>query len=96
MESFFTADEYASPGLGLQIVAFPNPVSETLELAISTPQPQEATLEVFDALGRRTYRDTNWRGDSRQLDVSQWPPGLYTVRVSTRDASSMQRVTVVR
>ncbi|MEO0558469.1 MAG: T9SS type A sorting domain-containing protein [Bacteroidota bacterium] len=95
-EEVFTAADATPLNSSLQVLAFPNPVSETLELTISASQPEEATLEVFDALGRRIYLDTSWRGTTRQLDVSQWPPGLYTVRVSTRDASATQRVMVIR
>lgn len=96
VEEAFTGAERSPALLGLGLAVFPNPASETLELTISAPQPEGATVEVFDALGRRVVRETGWRGTARQLDVRHWPPGVYTIRVRTRESRAMQRISVTR
>lgn len=96
-EEVFVSAEEVSPDLAVKVMATPNPVSETLELALSSASLGVASVDVFDGLGRRVYKSDNVRSrDAIQLDVRDWPAGVYTARVRTRNASSTVRFTVTR
>jgi hypothetical protein len=67
---------------------YPNPASHTTTLAWTQPTDGLVTYTVYDALGRR------WRNRSMeriagqqtwQLDVSDWPLGIHTVRLQMSD-----------
>jgi len=93
----FVAEEERPSVPQIQVSAFPNPASETIELAIVSGPLGSVTLEVFDGLGRLVQRGTRAQTERAvQIDVHDWPPGIYTARVSTGDASSTLRFTVAR
>ncbi|GAB5536640.1 MAG: ThuA domain-containing protein [Rubricoccaceae bacterium] len=78
----------------------PNPSHNVVDLTFLMPQPGPATLEVFDALGRRVQRLLNERTATGphtvQTDVSVLPSGVYIVRLTTPDGIQTQQLTVVR
>ncbi|GAB5536209.1 MAG: hypothetical protein Rubg2KO_24580 [Rubricoccaceae bacterium] len=93
----FIADKEEPVALHLRVRAFPNPASERIELAIRARSTEPVAVEVFDALGRLMHERTGVRGrGSLLLDVRDWPPGIYTAHVRTRDANSTLRFTVAR
>lgn len=69
------------------IIAYPNPVHETLYLSL--PEVESATIWVYDALGNILQQQAG----NASLDFGDWPAGLYTVKVHTR--GKVQQVSVV-
>ena len=79
----------------------PNPVRGTMaNLAYGVPRPVDATIAVYDVLGREVTRiATNKRMQDRgvlQIDTSGWASGTYFIRITTEIGTTTSRLTVVR
>ena len=72
------------PGAFFQV--FPSPASENVFVRPSTDTLEfNLQLDVFDAIGRRVYRNrqvTFDDGSDFELTVSDWAPGVYFFRVT--------------
>ena len=77
-------------GAGLRadapLSAYPNPAAGSATLSFALAEATDATVVVYDALGRAVARPV--RGEvegavTAALDVSSLPPGLYVVRLTT-------------
>lgn len=66
---------------GVHLAAFPNPAKGSATLVYMLPEQGEATLSIFNSLGERMI--SHWEEDAvagshqLQLDVSNWPSGMY-------------------
>lgn len=81
----------------------PNPARSEVTVRLALPERPSTTnahLAVFDVLGRQvTTRSLDARGGERrtiQLTVSDWPSGLYFVRLQAGGTTRTERLTVVR
>ncbi|NTS42050.1 S8 family serine peptidase [Flavisolibacter sp. BT320] len=68
------------------VIIYPNPAAQHTPIQIITRTPQEYSLEVYDATGRKIRRET------LQEVSQQWAPfrlskGLYFVTITGRDGS---------
>ncbi|GAB5518200.1 MAG: hypothetical protein RhofKO_04510 [Rhodothermales bacterium] len=72
-----TEDE---PSLDIDLMLYPNPATETVTLEHSIRTP-DAQVEVFNLLGQRVHHEA-LRLDRHRLDVHDWAPGLYLVRLT--------------
>lgn len=79
---------------------YPNPSSGHASIEFILRAPSEASVEVFDALGRRVADSDIGvlsRGFHRlPLDVSPYVPGVYLVRITTGSEVVTHTLTVVR
>jgi subtilisin family serine protease len=80
--------------------AQPHPVRSQARIAYQLEQSGEATLALYDALGRRVAvlaQGVMPAGThTAEIDASQLPSGLYLLRLSAQGRSATQAVTVVR
>jgi hypothetical protein len=78
------AVEPDAPATGLALSVYPNPTRGVATLSLTVPVPQTVTVEVFDVLGRRVYREAHAAtgAASLLLDGARWTPGVYVVRVT--------------
>lgn len=68
----------------------PNPAS--LNLNVNIPSSVEnATLKVFDLLGKKVLEKELSNMQSVSVDVSKWNTGVYIVRVSSDDVTQTKR-----
>ena len=79
----------------------PNPVSSTATLSFAVKEQAEATVAVYDLLGRRVqtlYGGTPTPGQQQrvQMDASTLPSGAYLLRLHAAGRTETQRVTVLR
>lgn len=79
----------------------PNPVKRAMaNLTYAMPRPVNATIVVYDMLGRPVSRvATDKRMQDRgvlQIDTSGWASGAYFVRITTEVGTATSRLTVVR
>ena len=78
----------------------PNPSHSTVDISFTLPQPGFATLEIFDALGRRVLQRIDERmpvgSHTVRTDVSSLPSGVYILRLTSGGTTQSQRLTVVR
>jgi hypothetical protein len=97
--ALFTSAEGQASGDGLGVRA-PNPVRGTARVAFTLAEPGDATLEAFDALGRRVAtlaRGPRAAGEhAAEWDASGLAPGLYVLRLQVSGARASRAVTVVR
>ena len=79
----------------------PNPARDRSVVTLHAPEgTSEATVEVFDATGRRMAVARAGPAPSgpltARLDVAAWPAGVYLVRASLDDQRVVAPLTVVR
>ena len=86
--------EDAVDDLSLRMAVFPNPTSEEIRFVLYA----RSLVEVRDATGRMAWAGTLVEGAQR-MDVTTWPPGVYTLTVSqdvAQGATHVARFTVQR
>ncbi|MDE6515629.1 MAG: T9SS type A sorting domain-containing protein [Bacteroidales bacterium] len=70
---------------------YPNPASEEVLL----PALDKATVEVFNMAGRRVFHQYGVQGDYR-LDVRNFRPGIYVIKVMEENRTAWAKISVVR
>ena len=97
---YATADEDEAGEADLSVTAAPNPISGAGAVSFGLAEPGAATVELYDALGRRVAlvaQGTYGRGrHDVGLSVSGLPAGLYVVRVLAEGTARTARLMVVR
>ena len=87
----------ASPGAaGAQLTVRPNPSSGRVVVTLALEAPAAAELSVYDAVGRRVavlHEGPLGAGvHGFTVDASRWAPGIYTVRLADRAATTFTLV----
>lgn len=63
---------------------YPNPLKEELHISYALLSSQGASIELLNALGQRLYVQANLEDFGEiEIDSSNWPPGIYYVRLSS-------------
>ena len=94
---------FAKGGAGLRaaepLSAYPNPADRVATLRFAVAEEAEATLVVYDALGREVARPVDGAVSGvveAALDASALPAGLYVARLAAGDRMETVRFSVVR
>lgn len=82
-ESFFGADK-------VEISLFPNPVNELLQVSLKSENNLNLTLSIFNASGVNMKEMTvaNAKTWDDQLDVKNFPSGLYYLQIKSKEGIS--------
>ena len=90
-------------GAGLRadeaLTAYPNPTAGSATLRFAVAEQAEATLVVYDALGREVARPVDGAVSGvveAAFDGSDLPAGLYVARLTTAGGTETVRLSVVR
>jgi subtilisin family serine protease len=78
---------------------FPNPAREEATVRFAVPERQEATLQMYDVLGRRVRTAQKGKAEGRRelrLDLSGLSSGTYFLRLETGGQTETQQLTVVK
>ena len=81
------------------LTAFPNPATDAATLRFAVAEQTEATLVVYDALGREVARPVEGTVSGAveaSFDASALPAGLYVARLTTAQGTETVRLSVVR
>ncbi|MDX2134468.1 MAG: PKD domain-containing protein [Saprospiraceae bacterium] len=78
-EPVVSADNPATSAAPVRV--FPNPAVS--EITIHTGTLAADQLEIFDALGRKVYTQSNPSDRNIVVPVAAWPTGTYTLRVNS-------------
>ena len=81
------------------LTVFPNPATDAATLRFAVAEQTEATLAVYDALGREVSRlvDGTVSGSvEASFDAAGLPAGLYVARLTTGAGTETVRLSVVR
>jgi len=85
-----TEEQTELPGHLSLAPAYPNPATERVKLPFHLRSPGEVEVEVFDMLGRRVDRFSQYFVSPEaqmSVDTSNFQSGLYLYRVSSRGSS---------
>jgi len=73
----------------------PNPLASGFAVVrCNLPKGGSATLELFDASGRRVHQSFVIRHSESRLDLRSMPAGVYIVKVTTEGFSTTQKLVV--
>ena len=81
------------------LTAFPNPATDAATLRFAVAEATEATLVVYDALGREVARPVAGTVEGvveASFDAAALPAGVYVARLKTDAGTETVRLTVVR
>ena len=94
---------FTKGGAGLRaeqaLAAYPNPAADVATLSFSVAEAGEATLTVYDALGREVARLVDGAVEGlveASVDASALPAGLYVARLVVEGRVETTRFSVVR
>ena len=77
-----------------------NAVRDLAWIEVALPVPTPVTVEVVDVLGRRVWGSEDRQAPAgvhrRPLPLTGLAPGLYFVRLRTREGSAVQKLIVAR
>lgn len=74
---------------------FPNPTSASVWLAFGQPLESAAQLRIFNMAGQLLRSEKMGAGQERlQIELSQLPKGIYTVRVETETGTGVRKLVV--
>lgn len=68
-----------------QLIAFPNPFTETLNLQIPEAAGTPELIRVFDAMGKLVY-SLNTSDSSLEFNTSSWKQGIYFIEIQNTNA----------
>jgi V8-like Glu-specific endopeptidase len=75
---------------------FPNPASTSLELRGGLIPGREAEIQVYDLAGKQLIVERRVWVESRSIDVSSLPAGLYILKYRQADRSGSTRLVISR
>jgi hypothetical protein len=90
LRAVFEVQEGIDPVVTAGVLLVPNPASEKVMVEAGMPI---AVLECHDVQGKLVARHTDC-GERFALDVSQWPSGMYYVRVKTQEGCHVVKLMV--
>lgn len=87
-----TGNELAAEGLESNIRVYPNPASDRIWIRALTGQMR--SVEVYNAAGSLVAGEEKAGTVALSLQVSDWAPGIYFVRVLTDEGSCVKKLVV--
>jgi hypothetical protein len=71
-----------NPDLGVEVIVFPNPTSDLININFSAPLDGETELFLNSATGRLVYSNKMMLGELlKQINMHQYPGGTYILRI---------------
>lgn len=87
-------------GEAVAIGPYPNPVQEVATVDLTVQEGQSVTVEVFNTIGERLYRDRRTlrarSASTLRIDTSPWSSGMYFLRLQGDDFTRTRKLVVVR
>ena len=81
-----------------QLVVKPNPRNGLITVYFNVEKNQIESLEIFDALSNRIYSDSKIEltADGKQIDLSNYPEGIYLIRVKQAQKQFTKRIIITK
>jgi hypothetical protein len=79
-----------------QLVVFPNPASQAVTLHLNGSNNQMERVMVYGITGSLVYDSGKMTSKRMIVDVSDFAPGIYTVRVLANGAMLTKKIEVIR
>jgi N-acetylneuraminic acid mutarotase len=78
--------------LGQELVVFPNPAYQKLNIKFNEQNSGLVTLSIMDITGREVLScEKNVNNDIIQIDVSSLPPAMYFISIKNKDMTIIQK-----
>ena len=75
-------------GNKLQLVAYPNPMNDKLNVMLSLSSGEKYQLQVINSKGALVYQKNHlFSNGLHNLDLSQWNEGMYTLKVTSNQGT---------
>jgi len=74
------------------LMVFPNPSNGIFSINHNNNKPQ--TIEIFNIVGAKIYSATNNVKSKYDIDISQYPKGIYFVKVYDEDGDHTEKIVV--
>lgn len=87
-----TATQNVDPDPGIKLAVSPNPTNQFLKLKLTLPRTENrAQVSLFNFQGQQLW-GSNWLLDpsgvsTREVDLAEWPAGMYVVKVQTEQGN---------
>jgi hypothetical protein len=78
---------------GGNIMLYPNPAGDVLQVVAPVPIQQPAYIELYDAAGRLLLRN-NWNGSTHSIATGLYPGGTYFLKLLLPDVTETKRVII--
>lgn len=84
------------PGTNTIVSVYPNPVNEKLTVQIDSQKPSNTEVQLISPVGQTIYQKKEWIEGltTIQLDVTNFTPGVYLLRVMVDGGWTVTRVVV--
>ncbi len=79
-----------------QLIVFPNPASQAVTLHLNGSNNQMERVMVYGLTGSLVYDSGKMTSKRMMVDVSDFAPGIYTVRVLANGAMLTKKIEVIR
>ncbi|MDT8431695.1 MAG: T9SS type A sorting domain-containing protein [Bacteroidales bacterium] len=83
-------------GIADRVRVYPNPVKDVLHVDLNLEQEQDVMVEIYSALNQLLYVEEMERAGTSEfdIDVQQFVPGIYTLRIIADGISHSCRIIV--
>lgn len=79
---------------------FPNPADDILTIVYETPDNERYEFRVYNALGQLVYRNQDlpnrFGAKTLEVDLSNWPQGLYSVLIFRGESEEARKLIIAR
>jgi hypothetical protein len=90
--SLLQNDNYFNKQIGSEILTFPNPVHNELNIVLSfLIHIDRSTLELTNIFGSLIIRK-KFSGSSTKLDLSNYPKGIYFIKIKTPEKTYIKKI----
>jgi len=75
---------FAATNTSTEMLAYPNPVVDNLNIAFTEPQPADLTLHIIDASGKHWAQQKVNNASHPMIDMDSLPSGHYILQIMER------------
>lgn len=79
-------------GKTTDFVIYPNPAVDLVNISITQGYSSTAQLALYNYMGKRITEYSNVGGNNQELDLSNLPTGVYFVKYSTPQGTSVKKL----
>ena len=84
---------------GIQVdnfTLYPNPANQLLSVSCSFFGNEDVSVIISDFVGKEIYSGTSKNSEKIEVDIKDFPVGVYLARVQTRRFSQMKKLVIAR
>jgi len=76
-----------------EVLVFPNPANETINIHVSNNFADKISVEVYDVLGKK-YLSQSSTGNGMKINSAEFAKGIYFLKITT--STGKQNLTVIK